>query len=121
MKKDKVGNNQQWVVEIYGGVLSKSWLDRDLCLSGRVNYVQNGELNHKLISIHDKFFRVPQLAIYLDREVNKVLELNAETLMVPVIGLEGKDELDAEILERTGIKGLTQEDIKSSIYSCMML
>ena len=113
MKKDKVGNYQQWGVEIYGGVLLNSWLDRDLCLSGRVSYVQNGELNHKLISIDDKFFRVPQLAIHLDREVNKGLKLNAETHMVPVIGLESKNELDSEILKKTAVKGLKQEDIKS--------
>ena len=74
----------QWGVSIYGGALLNSWLDRDLNVSGRINYIQEGELQQKLISIGDLFFRVPQLAIHLDREANAGLKLNSETNMVPV-------------------------------------
>ena len=70
--KEKTANYLQWGVEIYGGVLLNSWLDRDLNLSGRINFIHQGELKQKLISITNVFFRVPQLAIHLDRDVNNV-------------------------------------------------
>ncbi|MCM8536841.1 MAG: M18 family aminopeptidase [Lentisphaeraceae bacterium] len=113
LARKSVGNYQQWGVEIYGGVLLNSWLDRDLCLSGRVSYMNDGELQHKLISIDNKFFRVPQLAIHLDREVNKGLVLNAETHMVPVLGLDSKEDLNDEILRELKVKGLKANDLKS--------
>lgn len=109
----KAGNYVQWGVEIYGGVLLNSWLDRDLNLSGRISYIQKGKLSHKFISITDKFFRVPQLAIHLHREANTGLALNPETHMVPVLGLtDGKGgEVEKLLLGALGVKGLKAEDI----------
>lgn len=110
----KSANYLQWGVEIYGGVLLNSWLDRDLNLSGRISYEVKGELKHKLISITDRFFRVPQLAIHLDRNVNDGLKLNPETNMVPVLGLDSKkDAVDKMILGALNVKGLKSTDIKS--------
>jgi aspartyl aminopeptidase len=113
LQKKMSGNYVQWGVEIYGGVLLNSWLDRDLCLSGRVSFTQKGKLQHKLISINESFFRVPQLAIHLDREANKGLKLNSETHMVPVLGLDNPDDLDKVILKKLAVKGLVKDDIKS--------
>ncbi|MCM8527978.1 MAG: M18 family aminopeptidase [Lentisphaeraceae bacterium] len=109
------GNYLQWGVEIYGGVLLNSWLDRDLNLSGRISYIQKGELKHSFISITDKFFRVPQLAIHLDREANSGLTLNPETHMVPVLGLtDGKEgEVEKILLKKLGVKGLKADDISA--------
>ncbi|SVE50394.1 uncharacterized protein METZ01_LOCUS503248, partial [marine metagenome] len=50
VKKDVTGNYMQWGVSIYGGPLLNSWLDRDLNVSGRINYIQEGKLKQKLIS-----------------------------------------------------------------------
>lgn len=55
-------------VEIYGGVLLNSWLDRDLGIAGRV-IIGNGE--EKLFSVATPLARVPQLAIHLDREISE--------------------------------------------------
>ncbi|MCM8543378.1 MAG: M18 family aminopeptidase [Lentisphaeraceae bacterium] len=113
-KSDKdAGNYLQWGVEIYGGVLLNSWLDRDLNLSGRISYIHKGKLSHKFISITDKFFRVPQLAIHLDRESNSGLTLNPETHMVPVLGLtDGKGgEVESFLLKAINVKGLKADDI----------
>jgi len=111
----KAGNYTQWGVEIYGGVLLNSWLDRDLNLSGRISYIKKGEVKHKLISITDKFFRVPQLAIHLDREANSGLKLNPETHMVPVLGLNDGEEGQVEklILKALNVKGVKAEDISA--------
>lgn len=55
-------------VEIYGGVLLNSWLDRDLGLAGRV---VDGAGNEMLFMEAAPIARLPQLAIHLDREISE--------------------------------------------------
>ena len=72
-------------VEIYGGVLLNSWLDRDLSLSGRVWLRGMEAPEPRLFRFERPLLRVPQLAIHLDREINtKGLLLNKQTHMAPV-------------------------------------
>lgn len=73
-------------VEVYGGVLLNSWLDRDCGLAGRV-FTREGE---KLVRIDKALLRVAQLAIHLDRDVNdKGLVLNKQDHLAPLFGLIG--------------------------------
>lgn len=75
---------RQLGVEVYGGALLNSWLDRDLGVAGRVA-TPSGT---RLFRIDRPVLRVPQLAIHLDREVNQSgLLLNPQTHIVPVWGL----------------------------------
>lgn len=77
-------------VEIYGGVLLSTWLDRDLGIAGRVIVRgTDGCLKKKRVVVRSPVARVPALAIHLDREVNeRGLVLNKETHMRPVWGLD---------------------------------
>ncbi|WP_419932739.1 M18 family aminopeptidase [Candidatus Poriferisodalis sp.] len=84
---------RQLGVEIYGGVLLNSWLDRDLGLSGRL-VVQDGTDSATgagpetvLWRCDRALLRVPQLAIHLDRDVNDGLKLDRQQHMTPVWGL----------------------------------
>ena len=54
-------------VEVYGGPLLNSWLDRDLGIAGHV-VLENGST--RLFSSNTAVARISQLAIHLDREVN---------------------------------------------------
>src|SRR6185436_19811168 len=78
-------------VEVYGGVLLNSWLDRDLGLAGRALVREkDGEIASHLVRLDQPLLRVPQLAIHLDREVNdKGLILNRQEHLAPVLGLAG--------------------------------
>lgn len=88
---------RQLGVEIYGGVLLNSWLDRDLGLSGRVAVRANGGTELRLFKTDRPLLRVPQLAIHLDREVNvKGLLLNPQSNMAPVWGMGTSGEGDFE-------------------------
>ncbi len=81
-------NFMQLGVEVYGGVLLNSWLDRDLGLSGRVSIRSRaGAIEDRLVLVDRAIARLPQLAIHLDRGVNDGLKLNAQTTMSPVWGL----------------------------------
>jgi aspartyl aminopeptidase len=72
-------------VEVYGGVLNNSWLDRDLGVSGRI-VMRDG--SSRLVRVDRPVARISQLAIHLDREVNdRGLVLDKQTHLLPTIGL----------------------------------
>ncbi len=84
---------RQLGVEVYGGALINSWLDRDLGLSGRVMIRSAEGPEARLVLCDRPLLRIPQLAIHLDREVNsKGLQLNAQQHLVPVWGVGAPDE-----------------------------
>ncbi|MFZ6002447.1 MAG: M18 family aminopeptidase [Actinomycetota bacterium] len=79
---------RQLAVEVYGGALLNSWLDRDLGLSGRVVVRGADGPEERLLLIQRPLLRVPQLAIHLDREISSEgLRLNAQQHLSPIWGL----------------------------------
>ncbi|CAM5482421.1 M18 family aminopeptidase [Streptomyces abikoensis] len=83
---------RQVAVELYGGTLLNTWLDRDLGLSGRVT-LRDG--SHRLVNVDRPLLRVPQLAIHLDRGVNQDgLKLDKQKHMTPIWGLGEPNEGD---------------------------
>ncbi len=81
---------RQVAVELYGGVLYSTWLDRDLSIAGRVALADGST---RLVDFERAVCRIPSLAIHLNREVNSGgLVLNAQNHLVPVLGMApGKD------------------------------
>jgi aspartyl aminopeptidase len=76
-------------VDIYGGVLLSTWLDRDLSIAGRVMVRDaKGSLTSRLVDLRRPVARVSNLAIHLNRKVNEGLVLNKQKHMVPVIGID---------------------------------
>ncbi len=59
--------------EVYGSPLYTSWLDRDLGYAGALAYVDADESNTLKTKLFrgDKLFRIPQLAVHLNRGVNQ--------------------------------------------------
>ncbi|KAB1987596.1 M18 family aminopeptidase [Streptomyces triticiradicis] len=82
---------RQVAVEIYGGPLLNSWLDRDLGLAGRLS-LRDGST--RLVNVDWPLLRVPQLAIHLDRSVNDGLKLDKQRHLQPVWGLGDAREGD---------------------------
>jgi aspartyl aminopeptidase len=84
---------RQLGVEVYGGALLNSWLDRDLGLSGRVHLRGKDGPVEQLFRVDRPVLRVPQLAIHLDRDIrSKGLLLNAQQHMAPIWGLDASSE-----------------------------
>lgn len=76
---------KQIAVEVYGGILNNSWLDRDLAVAGRL-VTDDGSV--VLVDSVEPVARVPQLAVHLDREVNdRGLVLDRQVHLTPVWGL----------------------------------
>ncbi|MEZ4272949.1 MAG: M18 family aminopeptidase, partial [Myxococcota bacterium] len=61
---------RQLGVEVYGGALTYTWLDRDLGLAGEVMLRGEGsaEITTKLLRIDEPIARIPSLAIHLNRD-----------------------------------------------------
>lgn len=84
-------------VEVYGGPLLNSWLDRDLGLAGRVLVADGPGLQIRSFIDRDPILRIPQLAIHLDRGVNdKGLKLDRQEHLQPVFGPAGNGTSFAE-------------------------
>ncbi|MBW1602288.1 M18 family aminopeptidase [Streptomyces sp. JJ66] len=98
---------RQLAVEIYGGTLLNTWLDRDLGLAGRLA-LRDGST--RLVNADRPLLRVPQLAIHLDRGVNDGLKLDRQRHMTPLWGLgEGREgDLLGFLAEESGLE---QSDI----------
>ena len=98
-------------VEVYGGVLLNSWLDRDLSLAGRVfvsDKAGGARVESRLVRFTRPMLRVAQLAIHLDRDVNdKGVVLNKQDHLAPIFGLDGDGakDLRAMLAEELGIAG----------------
>ncbi|MGH8932413.1 MAG: M18 family aminopeptidase [Egibacteraceae bacterium] len=73
-------------VEPYGGVLSHTWMDRDLTLAGRVAVRgPDGAPDSRLVRLPGAPLRIPSLAIHLNREIrDQGLKLNPAQHLVPV-------------------------------------
>lgn len=87
-------------VEIYGGMLLNSWLDRELRLAG-VLALRDGS---SVLVDTPPVLRVPQLAVHLDRAVNRDgLKLDPQRHLQPIIGLGEVDVLGL-LAERAGVE-----------------
>ncbi|MDJ0378859.1 M18 family aminopeptidase [Cryobacterium sp. PH31-L1] len=93
-------------VEVYGGPLQNSWLDRELELAGRL-VTQDG--TEHLVRT-GPFLRIPQLAVHLDREVNNGLTLDRQRHLTPVFGVGDPSEADL-LAHLAGLAGLTAADV----------
>ena len=91
--------------ERYGGMILSAWLDRPLSVAGRIVLEQDGMpqndipqnevpqnggqhkiLQEKLINIDRDLLVIPNLAVHMNRDMNKGVEYNPQTDMLPLFG-----------------------------------
>ena len=92
-----VGRYGKLNVEVYGSPILSTWLDRPLSLAGKV--CTSGETpfspNVHMVDIKRPIALIPSLAIHMNREVNKGVELNPQIDMLPILTLL-KDQADKD-------------------------
>ncbi len=85
---------RQLNVEVYGGAILNTWLDRPLSAAGRVT-LRSRDIFHpeiRYVDFRKPFLTIPNLAIHINKEINKGVELNRQKDMLPVLGLGVPDE-----------------------------
>ncbi|HKK47719.1 MAG TPA: hypothetical protein VJ932_01390, partial [Alkalispirochaeta sp.] len=81
-------------VEVYGGPILASWLDRELTLAGRILVNDDGALRTVLIAGTQPLAVIPNLAIHLNREINDGAVYNRQDHLKALMGPGGPDDLE---------------------------
>lgn len=88
-------------VEVYGGPLLNSWLDRDLRVGARLALADGRTV---LAATEGAVARIPQLAVHLDRGVNaEGVKLDRQQHTRPILGLETAGQLVDELAAAAGV------------------
>ncbi len=105
---------RQLNVEVYGGPILNTWLDRPLSVAGRVALRGDSAWKPEIryVNVRKPFLTIPNLAIHMNREVNKGIELNRQTDLLPIWGLsEGIVEKDGFHRYLAQVLSVVPEDI----------
>lgn len=76
-------------IETYGGLILNTWLDRPLSIAGKVS-INSGDVYHpdtRIIDFKKPVAIIPNIAIHINKELNKGVELNKQTDMAPIVGM----------------------------------
>ncbi|MBQ8549481.1 MAG: M18 family aminopeptidase [Lachnospiraceae bacterium] len=83
------GEYKRLDVEVYGGAILNTWFDRPLSLAGRVVLRGKDAYSPQLVTVDMKrpLLTVPNLAIHMNREVNKGVEYKPQRDLLPLMGM----------------------------------
>ncbi len=74
-------------LEVYGGPILNTWFDRPLGVAGRVALRSDNPFQPKMVLYRSRkpLLTIPNLAIHMNREVNKGVEINNQIDLMPVL------------------------------------
>lgn len=98
--------------EVYGGPILNTWLDRPLSIAGRVTLKSEDVLypENRLVNIKKPMLIIPNVAIHMNKEVNKGIELDKQKDMLPLMGLAGED-----FLKENHLKAMLAKELNCSV------
>ena len=107
-------------VEVYGGAILNTWLDRPLGVAGRVAVRSGDVFTPKVVTFQSEknLMTIPNLAIHMNREVNKGVELNKQTELLPICGLSDDADYFLDFLvKELAVKKEDILDFELTIYN----
>lgn len=87
----QMGTEGQYVrlnVEKYGGMIDSSWMDRPLSVAGRLAVSEAGKLCSRLVQVNRDLLLIPNLAIHMNREINRGFAYQPQKDLIPLMGME---------------------------------
>lgn len=72
-------------IEGYGGMIDSTWLDRPLTLAGRVLVRIETGVESRLVHFDRDLLLIPNLAIHMNHQVNKGIQLNHQIDLRPLL------------------------------------
>lgn len=95
--------------EKYGGSIHASWLDRPLSVAGRLVVKKKEGLQSVPVFLDKDLLVIPNVAIHMNREVNKGIEYNAQVDMQPLYAMGSETGLLKKQLAEAA--GVAEEEI----------
>jgi len=75
-------------VEVYGGPILSTWIDRPLSIAGKVLLKSGKAYETKFIDLKSPVAIIPNAAIHLNREINKGFEYNKQTHLQAILSVK---------------------------------
>lgn len=114
----KIKNNPEMAIENrylslntekYGGMIISSWLDRPLSIAGRVVVDKGDGLETRLVNIDRDLLVIPNLAIHMNRDINKGYTYNPQKDMIPLFGTASDKGIFEDMMAEAA--GVSKENI----------
>lgn len=109
-------------VEVYGGPIISTWVDRDLGIAGRVVFRTATGITSRLFSTGRAVATIPNLAIHLNRKINEGFEYNRQDHLAAILDVDGGGEkqpsgqLLSHVADILGIDGASILDADLFLY-----
>ena len=105
---------KQYVVlntEKYGGMILSTWMDRPLSVAGRIAIAGEDGIETRLVDIDQDLLVIPNVAIHMNREMNKGVEYNPQVDMLPLYCSYEEDYKGTLLQKAAESAGVNAEDI----------
>lgn len=95
------GDIEQIGVEVYGGPLLHTWLDRDLLIGGRASFLsKNGRIESKTVLFEEHPLTIPSIAPHLERSISeKGILVHKQDHLKPFFSLNAKEKSLEKLLK----------------------
>ena len=91
-------HKENLAVEVYGGMIMSSWMDRPLSCAGRVTVRTEQGLETRLVDIKEPVAVIPHVAIHLDRGVNDGEKINPSVDLQP-LGASLAERIEGDVVD----------------------
>lgn len=112
-------------IELYGGAILNTWMDRPLSIAGRAAIKGKDCFSTENVMVDFKrpVLLIPNLAIHMNKSVNKGIELNIQKDMLPLADCMVKENIEnADLNSRLSeLLGIPQDEIldyELYVYQC---
>lgn len=72
-------------VEVYGGAILPTWLDKPLSVAGRAIIKRDGRLVSLLVDFDENYCIIPNVAIHQNRDINDGYKYNPQVDLIPLV------------------------------------
>lgn len=113
-EKPELSVEKQYVrlnTEKYGGMILSTWFDRPLSVAGRVAVCTENGIVTRLVNIDQDLLVIPSVAIHMNRDMNKGVEYDPQTDLLPLYAGGSGDCKDLLLSKLAECAGVSKEDV----------
>jgi aspartyl aminopeptidase len=103
-------------VEVYGGPIVHTWVDRELSVSGRVIIKTAKGTQSRVVDLKKPLAIIPNAAIHMNREINKGFEYNKQNHLQAIFSVTAQDENPVLALIARELKIKTGDILADELY-----